>query len=191
LIVEDEKSLRDLLIRAVTEWEFSATPAWSGEEAVRLNQASPFDIAILDLVLPGVNGIETLDRLRESTPALQGIVLTGSASVEAARKAIHLDVVEFLTKPCNRGELEEAIDRARRRLPAILPAVNPGSQRALQASSTLEEVERHHVIAALERNKWDRRLTARELGISRKTLYNKIKGYRDLNANKRRRSVTR
>ena len=116
LVVEDEKSLRELLIRAAGDWGFSATPASSGERAAQLNDAQSFDIAILDLCLPGMNGIETLARLRQRSPNIQGIILTGSATVPAAKEAIHLGVVEFLTKPCNRGELEKALERARRRL---------------------------------------------------------------------------
>ena len=67
---------------------------------------------ILDLNLPGIDGMETLSRLREKSGDLQAIVLTGFASVEAAKQAVHLDVVEFLTKPCHLGELEKALDRA-------------------------------------------------------------------------------
>jgi DNA-binding NtrC family response regulator len=179
LIVEDEASLREQLIRAATDWGFPATPASSGEIAARLNDAHPFDIAILDLGLPGMNGIDTLARLRQRAPNLQGIILTGSATVPAAKAAIHLGIVEFLTKPSNRGELEQAIDRARRRVPSELPVRRgPGECAAAAASSrNWGDVERDHILAAVERNAGDRSQTARELGISRKTLYNKLKAY--------------
>lgn len=179
LIVEDEVSLRDQLARAMSDWGLAAIAASSGEAAARLNDAHPFDIAILDLGLPGMNGIETLARLRQRAPDLQGIILTGSASVPAVKAAIHLGIVEFLTKPTHRGELEQAIDRARRRVPADLPAARrePGEGAQATAGRNWEDVEREHVLAAVERNGGDRSLTARELGISRKTLYNKLKGY--------------
>jgi DNA-binding NtrC family response regulator len=178
LVVEDETSLRALLIRTATEWGFSATPASSGEIGVRLNEANPFDIAILDLILPGMNGIDTLEGLRQRSVNLQGIILTGSATVAAAKAAIHLGVVEFLTKPCNRGELEQALDRARRRVLNPLPAVrNVESERAVPAGPSWEEVERQHILSTVDRNGGDRAITARQLGISRKTLYNKLKEY--------------
>lgn len=176
LVVEDEKSLRELLIRAVTEWGFSATPASSGELASRLNDQQPFDIAILDLSLPGMDGIETLSRLRQQSPKIQGIILTGSATVPAAKAAIHLGVVEFLTKPCNRGELEQALERARRRV-IQAPVVASDDADEAPAGASWEQVERQHILAAVDRNGGDRAQTARELGISRKTLYNKLKDY--------------
>jgi DNA-binding NtrC family response regulator len=180
LVVEDEVSLREQLIRAVTDFGFPATPASSGESAAKLNDAHPFDIAILDLGLPGMNGIDTLARLRQRAPNLQGIILTGSPSVPAVKAAIHLGIVEFLTKPSNRGELEQALDRARRRLPGELPVVRaePGANAPPRPrGADWEAVEREHILAAVERNGGDRTLTARELGISRKTLYNKLKAY--------------
>lgn len=179
LVVEDEVSLREQLIRAATDWGFPATPASSGEAAAKLNDAYPFDIAILDLGLPGMNGIDTLARLRHRAPNLQGIILTGSATVPAVKAAIHLGIVEFLTKPSNRGELEQALDRARRRVPSELPTVKRESDEHTPRppARNWEEVERNHILAAVERNQGDRSLTAKELGISRKTLYNKLKAY--------------
>lgn len=173
LVVEDEASLREQLIRALTEWGLVATGASNGELAVQRTAAEPFDVAVLDLSLPGIDGIETLARLRTRTPNLQGIILTGSATVPAAQKAIRLGIVEFLTKPCNRGELEQAMDRARRRLQHGLPILLPEDP----AARNWADVEREHIMAALDRNGGERALTAKELGISRKTLYNKLKGY--------------
>lgn len=180
LVVEDEPPLREQLVRAATDWGFPATAASSGEIAAKLNDAHPFDIAILDLGLPGMSGIDTLARLRQRAPELQGIILTGSPSVPAAKAAIHLGIVEFLTKPANRGELEQAMDRARRRVPHGLPA--PKRQGATEvppapSGRNWEEVEREHILAAVRRNSGDRSLSAGELGISRKTLYNKLKAY--------------
>jgi DNA-binding NtrC family response regulator len=178
LIVEDEPRLRDLLLRAVTGWGFEADIARSGEEAVRINDAKPFEIAILDLNLPMMDGLEALRRLRDKTPFLQAIVLTGFASIEAAKRAVHLDVVEFLTKPCHLGELEQALDRALRRMAPVAPEVlDRPDLPAPAAGMTLEEVERQHIVAALRRNNGNRTATAHELGISRRTLYYKLEEY--------------
>jgi DNA-binding NtrC family response regulator len=178
LVVEDDTNLREQIVKVLVEWGFHTASVWSGEDALRLNACHAYDIAVLDFCLPGVDGIETLYRLRQHAPHLQGIVLTGSATIAAAKRAIHLDVVEFLTKPCHRGELEQAIDRARRRLPATLPSLDPPC-RELPTQSTikLEDVERQHIMAALQRHQGDRKSTAAELGVTRKTLYNRIKQY--------------
>jgi len=183
LIVEDEPRIRELLVRMTGEWGFRATAVWSGEEAVRANAAQAFDVAILDYHLPRMNGMETLKRLRERSPGLQAIVLTAHADLDVAKEAIHLDVVEFLTKPCQRSEVERALDRALRRnspkepVPLDVPA---GQTIAATASAkTLEEAERELILGSLARNGGNRAAAARELGITRRTLHNKINIYQD------------
>jgi DNA-binding NtrC family response regulator len=178
LVVEDEVRMRDLLVRALEGWGFAVASARSGEQAIRLNDQTPFDIVLLDLNLPGVDGIETLRRLREKVPHLQAIVLTGFASVESAKQAVHLDVVEFLTKPAHLGELEHAIDRALRRMAPTPPAIIETPQLPPPtAGMTLEEVEREHILASLRQHHGNRTATANALGISRRTLYYKLEEY--------------
>ena len=190
MVIEDEPRMRELLAHAIGGWGFDVTAARSGEEALRLanDPASAPDVVLLDLNLPGIGGLETFQRLRERVPNVQGIILTGFGSLDAARQAIHLDVVEFLTKPCPLGEIEQALDRAVRRLgpppPPIvipdLPQFEPQSDVAGPGDSagrTLEEVERDHILAALRRHNGNRTATAQELGISRRTLYYKLSEY--------------
>jgi two-component system response regulator RegA len=178
LVVEDEPRLRELLTRALSGWGFATSVARSGEEAIRLTESQPVDIAILDLNLPGKDGLETLRRLRERTPNLQAIVLTGFASIESARQAVHLDVVEFLTKPCHLGELEQALDRALRRIAPTPPAVlDKPDLPPPTAGMTLDEVERQHILRALQEHDGNRTATATALGISRRTLYYKLEEY--------------
>lgn len=181
LIVEDEPRMRELLERALAGWGFEVVVARSAEEAIRLTSADPADVAVLDLNLPGMDGLDLLRRLRERTAGVQAIVLTGFASVEAAKQAVHLDVVEFLTKPCRLGELEQAIDRAVRRLPPAHPEIGAGAFGSGPAPGaegvTLQELERQHILAALERNQGNRTATATALGISRRTLYYKLEEY--------------
>ena len=180
LIIEDEPRMRELLQRALSGWGFEVTAARSGEEALRhADDPSPPHVVLLDLDLPGIGGLETLSRLRERLPDLQGIVLTGFGSLEAARQAIHLDVVEFLTKPVPLGDLEQALDRAIRRVTPALPPVVPEdvASQPPPPGQTLAEVERRHILETLARNHGNRTATAAELGISRRTLYYKLGEY--------------
>lgn len=178
LVVEDEPRMRELLERAMRGWGFEVTTARSGEEAMRQSAEAVPDVVVLDLNLPGIDGLDFFARFRERYPVVQGIVLTGFASLESARRAVHLDVVEFLTKPCHLGELEQALDRAIKRLPAPValtsapPPPRPGTQ-----GMTLNQLEREHILAALDRNNGNRTATALELGISRRTLYYKLEEY--------------
>ncbi|HEX2973690.1 MAG TPA: response regulator [Tepidisphaeraceae bacterium] len=116
LIVEDEPRMRELLLRAVGSWGWEVSAARTGEEALRAMEAEARQIVLLDLNLPGMGGLDCLEQMRRQWAETQVVILTGFGDLEAARRAIHLDVVEFLTKPCHLGELEQAMDRARRRL---------------------------------------------------------------------------
>jgi DNA-binding NtrC family response regulator len=188
LIVEDEQRMRELLLRSLTNWGFEASAARSAEEAMRTVDAAPPDIVLLDLNLPGMDGLQFFHALRQKQPEVQGIVLTGFANIEAAKQAVHMDMVEFLTKPCHLGEVEQALDRAMRRIappePPIVP--DPGFAEGGDAFDareddgsprTLEEVEREHILSTLQRLGGNRTATATELGISRRTLYYKLTEY--------------
>jgi DNA-binding NtrC family response regulator len=194
LIVEDETRLRDLLLRSLTNWGFEASAARSAEEAMRASESKPPDIVLLDLNLPGMDGMEFFTSLRRKRPDVQGIVLTGFATVDAAKQAVHMDMVEFLTKPCHLGEVEQALDRAVRRIappdPPIVPDITSGrggdgfGARDTEGGDdengsprTLEEVEREHILSTLQRHDGNRTATAAELGISRRTLYYKLTEY--------------
>jgi DNA-binding NtrC family response regulator len=210
LLVEDESRLRDMLQRALREMGFTPATVTSAEAAVRFLEhgASPPGIVILDLNLPGMDGMELLATLRRRWPAVQVIILTGFGDLDAAKKAMHLDVVDFLTKPCALGDLEIALDRARSRLrprevqeradraarldrasrgeraepadapePAHPPQSLEFTPRETSPAMSLEEVERQHILAALERHRGNRNATAAELGISLRKLYYRLAQY--------------
>jgi len=114
------------------------------------------------------------------------IVLTGFGDLDAARKAIHLDVVDFLSKPCALGDLEIALDRARSRLRKFSEPELPEPEeepkleftpRETSPAVSLEDVERQTILAALEKNNGNRNATAAELGISLRKLYYRLAQY--------------
>src|SRR5580700_2737479 len=107
LVVDDEGRLRDVLTRAIASWGFQVAGARSGEEALKLMQQSKFDLSIVDLNLPGIDGIELFEKFRAIHPEPQAIVPPGFDTLEPPRHAIRLDVVDFLEKPCPLGELEK------------------------------------------------------------------------------------
>jgi DNA-binding NtrC family response regulator len=182
LVVDDEGRLRDVLTRAIGSWGFQVAGARSGEEALKLMQASKFDVSIVDLNLPGMDGIELFEKFRAIYPEHLVIVLTGFGNLEAARASIRLDVVDFLEKPCPLGELEKSLHRAMQKLVRPMPqAIEPSEPESKteeeQPVQTLEDVERDHIISALKRNEGNRTATALELGISRRTLQYKLSEY--------------
>lgn len=179
LVVEDETRLRELLVDIAPEMGFTPTGARTAEEAIRLMDAKPRDIVILDLNLPGMEGMEFFRILRDRWPATEVIILTGFGNLDSAQAAIHLDAVEFLTKPCPLNKVEAALDRARRRF-------DEGRLRSAAAESpatpppigeTLEFQERRLILASLDRNGGNRTAAAIELGISRRTLHYRLHDY--------------
>lgn len=207
LVVDDEPRMRDLLTGLAPGMGMTARAARSAEEAIRRMEESPAAVVLMDLGLPGMNGLDALAVIRRRWPNTAAVILTAYASLDAARRAIHLDVVEFLTKPCPLGELEAAIDRARKRAaridaaaepdprspadestPRPGPASEPASGQPIDAAPfpvavhgsepvSLDDLERQHILAALHRHRGNRQAAAAELGISVRTLYYRLAEY--------------
>jgi DNA-binding NtrC family response regulator len=182
LVVEDEPRLRDLLSDVLPDMGFACSAARTAEEAINIMAADPREIAIVDLNLPGMEGMEFFGLVRQRWPRTQVIILTGFGDLESARQAIHLNVVDFLTKPCHLGDLEVALARACQRWrgeqvlsPEAEPAAPPPPGDAESAS--LADLERRHILAVLARHGGNRTTTAAELGISRRTLHYRLTEY--------------
>ncbi len=203
LLVEDEKRLRDMLNTVVHEMLFRCTPVGSAEAALRQLEQKPFDIILLDLNLPGMNGMELFNIIRKRWPEIRVVVLTGFGDLAAAKQAIHLDVVDFLTKPAALKDIELALTRAReKRLESWQPAAPPKAvleevekeeddepaatgpvpvvlprQGATDAPKSLDDIERDSIITALHRHNGNRTEAAAELGISVRKLYYRLVEY--------------
>jgi DNA-binding NtrC family response regulator len=121
LVVEDESRLRDMLVRAIREMGFEPAGAPTAEHATRLMEQQWHPVVVLDLNLPGAGGLDFLRNARQRWPNTQAVILTGFGDLESARQAIHLDVADFLTKPCGLGDMEIALGRAFDRLRALAP----------------------------------------------------------------------
>jgi DNA-binding NtrC family response regulator len=182
LVVEDEPRLRDLLADVIPDMAagFTVTTTRSAEDATRIMQTTPHNILLLDLHLPGKGGMELLEQIHRDHPAAQVIIMTGYGDLDTARRAIRLDVVDFLGKPCRLAELEVALTRARQRLTNHAPRPTPVETSApanTTPPTTLEDLERQQILAALDRNNGNRTLTATQLGISRRTLHYRLSQY--------------
>jgi len=187
LVVEDEQRLREMLLRAIPDMGFRPVGVGSAEEALRLMESNPCGMAILDLNLPGIGGLELFQKIRNRWPNTQVIILTGFGDLDSAKKAIRLNVVDFLTKPCMLGDLEVALDRALERVqqaqlehqskPAIAVMAQDVAASEVSSAKTLQDHEYNLILSALDRNKGNRTATAAELGISVRTLYYRLTEY--------------
>lgn len=116
-MVDDERGPREAL-RLIFERRYEVTTADSGESALALVREQPFDLATLDLKMPGLSGVQTLAAIREIDPALDVIVVTGFGTYDAAIETLRLQAFDFVTKPFDVARLLDTVERAltRRRL---------------------------------------------------------------------------
>ena len=112
LLIDDETELLSTLSERMETRGMRVTTAESGETAIELARERTFDAIVLDLAMPGIDGIETLRRLRELNPDLQVILLTGQATVQKSIEAMKLGAVDLLEKPADFELLIAKIEEA-------------------------------------------------------------------------------
>jgi DNA-binding NtrC family response regulator len=118
LVVDDETPFRRLLQRNLSRGGMQVDGAGSGEEAVGLVERNPYDVAVLDIAMPGMGGMELLGCIQELQPGTEVIMITGHATVDTAIEAMKRGVYDYLQKPLKMRELAILIGKAheRRRL---------------------------------------------------------------------------
>ena len=112
LLVDDEADFVDVLADRLEARDLEVFKANSGAAALALAQERTFDAIVLDMAMPGMNGIETLERLLEINPDLQVILLTGRATLEQAAAAIRTGALDLLEKPAEIDTLVAKIELA-------------------------------------------------------------------------------
>ena len=112
LLVDDEEDFVTTLAKRLAARGLKVETSESGETALDKVRDHDFDVIVLDLAMPGLDGIETLRRLKELDPDLQVILLTGHGSVPKGVEAMKLGALDFLEKPADFTELLEKIREA-------------------------------------------------------------------------------
>jgi len=112
LVVDDEEPLRRLLKKELSRKGFHADAAPDGEEALRLLKGHSFDVILLDILMPGMDGITFMKKIKKDSSSPAIIVLTGGATVETAVEAMKNGAYDYLTKPYKLDELIILINRA-------------------------------------------------------------------------------
>jgi len=112
LLVDDEKEFVRALAKRLGARGLNVEIAGDGESAVEKVKTSDFDVIVLDLAMPGIDGLETLKRLREVNPDLQIVLLTGHGSIKSGVEAMKEGAVDFLEKPAEFSELLTKIQEA-------------------------------------------------------------------------------
>jgi DNA-binding NtrC family response regulator len=115
LFADDEAHLRDLMQMELPRLGHEVTVCPDGATAIRSLEKGTFDVALLDIRMPGLSGIEVLGKIRQLSPETQVVILTGHATVDTAVQALRLGAFDYLTKPCKWAELEVILNRVAER----------------------------------------------------------------------------
>lgn len=105
MLVDDEVEFLETLMKRMKKRNVNVTGVKSGEEALEFLAWNPIDVTVLDVKLPGMDGIETLRQIKRMYPLMEVIMLTGHANVEVAVKGMEIGAFDYLMKPMDIDEL--------------------------------------------------------------------------------------
>ncbi len=119
LLVDDEPDFLRTIIKRLTKRGIQATGATSGEEALAALTSEPRDVVVLDVKMPGMDGLSLLRRIKTAWPETEVIMLTGHASIETAMEGMSCGAMDYLMKPADLEDLiyklEDAVRKKRLR----------------------------------------------------------------------------
>lgn len=115
LLVDDENDFLATLASRLELRDLKVSTATRGEEALEVMSESDVDVVVLDLSMPGMDGLETLKRIKERVPESEVIILTGHGSIRAGVEAMKLGAEDFMEKPVDINQLLEKIANARQK----------------------------------------------------------------------------
>jgi DNA-binding NtrC family response regulator len=113
LLVDDEEDFLTTLAERLEIRGLTVSTVTKGEDALVKVDEQKFDLIILDLAMPGIDGLETLKRIKAKQPDAEIIMLTGQGSIRTSMEAMKLGAEDFLQKPVNIGDLMERINDAK------------------------------------------------------------------------------
>lgn len=115
LVVDDEANVRLTISEALARPDLEVRTAASGEEALEIAETVRFDLVLLDLRMPGMDGMGVLKKMKQSWPESEVVIITGYPSVDSAKEAVRLGASDYLSKPLGPDEIvgaaREAITR--------------------------------------------------------------------------------
>ena len=158
LIIEDEQRLREGLVDLLSAAEHEVTAVGDGRSALEVGMADPFDLVLLDLMLPQVDGIEVCRRLRQARPTLPILMLTARGAEDDKVAGFAAGADDYVTKPFGVRELLARIDVFARRASSA-----PAEPEILEIDDCTMDLGRHQA----DRGEETIHLTAREVGILR------------------------
>lgn len=144
LVLDDELGIREGCRRALVPHGFHVEVAATGEEGLRLFQEKPFALILLDIMMPGISGLEVLERVKAIDEEVVVIVITGYATVELAIRAIRAGAYDFLSKPFDADTLLLAVNQGleKRRLSLEAKRVREAEEEAKRLEREKAELQK-------------------------------------------------
>jgi DNA-binding NtrC family response regulator len=115
MVVDDEQAFTEMLVLSLQEKQYDATAAFSGQECLEKLSEDHTHVIILDIKMPGMDGIETLKEIKKRFPIVEVIMLTGHGSIDTAISGMKLGAFDYLLKPADFDVLIDKVNKARRR----------------------------------------------------------------------------
>jgi DNA-binding NtrC family response regulator len=112
LLVDDEEVFTNNMFKLLSTRGYNVTAVTSGDAAIRALEKQPVDVIVLDLKMPGMDGLMTLKEIQKLGLFTKTLILTGHGSIDSALEAIKLGAYDYLTKPCEVDELVAKIEGA-------------------------------------------------------------------------------
>ena len=122
LLVDDEQDFLETLSNRLEMRGLKVSAVTSGEQAVAKAEKEGFDLIVLDLAMPGMDGLETLKRIKAKQPDAEIIILSGQGSIKTSIEAMKLGAEDFMEKPVNISELLDKISEAKDKRLLVLEA---------------------------------------------------------------------
>lgn len=149
LFADDERNLQELMRTELPRMGYTVTVCPDGLTAVAALEKEPFDCLLVDLDMPGMNGIKVIEKARQIRPEIEAVVMTGKPSQETAIAALRHQVFDYLTKPCRLSDIAGLMGRVneRRQMKRQMEALNHRLRRAegdseLVGGNSMEAVKR-------------------------------------------------
>jgi DNA-binding NtrC family response regulator len=115
MVVDDEERILRPLAKRLEIRDFDVAAFSNGKDALEASRREEFELAILDLKMPGMSGEDLLEILKQEQPLIEAVILTGHGSIPSAVRCGHLDTIYYLQKPCETEELLDVLKNAYQR----------------------------------------------------------------------------
>jgi len=165
LLVDDDQIFRTRLVRALAQRGHEVHDAPNAEEGIALAKRLRPERVIVDMRMPGMNGLELIDELARIDPDVEIVVLTGYGSIATAVEAVRRGARDYLTKPVDADQILAAFER---------DVDSGGQQPAADTTPSLARVEWEHIQRILSDCGGNISQAARKLGIHRRSLQRKL-----------------